>query len=1059
MSVYLAHHHVREWADAKTLEKALSLQQENAVNQLSVEGNQVRAAIRAAGHQTYTRFKVLEDGSVLSDCPCPQSQHAGTVCIHVLAAGLVLAAQTEDTRKERRLRIAARKEQEQRKHVSMNLAPLSGRCRSDNPSEVNAYIRLRLPTHWQTDLEANRLTIQCRIEIDGKRVHPPRIKPGRKLVFAPSDLELLYILEDIAYRRTCTSELTCDKAQFSDLLHAMPGKQLAVLNLADPIHVSDTPALSALQVMLSPKPPFHLILQHTTIPQGNVCLALPRYAWLLHENTLYPLDAVLPAEWHEAYHAPLRVPAHRILRFVRHTLPALETAFPIENNTGIPEEPIITTGNPTFAVQLQGGLDTLTITLLANYAGTYFNVSGQRPPEDDAVPDPQDPYRFIGRNQTTEQAAFRTFREIFGALDDDGACHVSGQQSMLAIITQAVPRAEAQNWTIIKDSAFAVSCDTGNWVSTEIHILPYKPDIYRLELRYHDEAGNPIPTEAVEAAQSLGQTMIAIRGEKCILDLHDIRYLQAALAECTEYRETIACITRIHAGFIASLAAHHPRIRVYAPPEWMHHAAQLRDRKDLPDIQFPAQLDQQLRGYQKEGIRWLHFLEQNNYAGILADEMGLGKTVQALAWIAQRKRQTTPNHPAMVVCPTSLLVNWGREVERFVPELSYCIVSGSNRHQLWQYIQDYDIIITSYALLRRDTDRYTRITFSGIILDEAQHIKNRNTQNAVAAKRLNAPNRLVLTGTPIENSVTDLWSIMDFLMPGYLGTHNSFRIRFEQPVQQATTNSEKALEHLRCKLAPFMLRRLKSEVAAEMPPKVTRIASTPMFGPQQRLYQRLLSSYYEQISSLVDAQGFERSRFSVFSALLRLRQCCCHPALLRQIKGTDEMASAKMDLFFELLDEAMDGGHRVLVFSQFVQMLHILRAALTERNIRFSYLDGATRNRMEQVDQFNNNPDVPVFLVSLKAGGSGLNLTGANVVIHYDPWWNPAVEDQATDRTHRIGQTQTVYSIKLVTENSIEQKVIDLQERKRQIINAAMGSTGGFAQHLTWDDVRDLLQP
>ena len=1059
MSVYLAHHHVREWADSKTLESALALQHKHAVNQLTIEGNLVRAAVRSAGHQTYTRFQVLDDGSVLSDCPCPQSQFSGTVCVHVVAAGLVLAAQTEDTRKERGLRIAARRKHEAGRPSASNIAPLSGRTCSQEAEHVNAHIRLRVPETWRSDLDRNQLILQCKIEIDGKRMHPERIKPGRQITFTTADLELLYVLEDIAGSSNCPSAITCTRAQFSDLLHALAGKNIAVLNQPAPLHVSDTHALSALQLLFDDTPPGYLILQHTAVPQGEAFLILPRHAWLLHENTFYPLESVLPREWSEAYHTPLRIPPHRILGFLRKTLPALEASFPVENETGIPVHPAITMGDPSFAVQLQGGLDYINITLLANYAGSHFCVDGQPPSRDDAVPAPRNPRQFIARNPTAERNAFQIFRDIIGLPIEDAACHVSGQQAMLAVMTESIPKMQAQDWQIIKDSAFALACDQGNWIETELHILPYTPDHYRMELRYRDEIGNPVSSEAVEAALSLGQTMITTHGQSFILDTHNLRSLQAALAECTEYRETIACITRIHAGFIAALAANHTRLHVFAPPEWMHHAQQLRDRDHLPNITFSAQLDKQLRGYQKEGIRWLYFLDQNGYAGILADEMGLGKTVEALAWLAQRKRESAIQRTAMVVCPTSLLVNWGREIERFVPDLSYCIISGAERHQLWHSLEKYDIIITSYALLRRDTDHYANITFSAVILDEAQHIKNRTTQNAVAAKRLRADTRLVLTGTPIENSVTDLWSIMDFLMPGYLGSHNSFRIRFEQPVQHATINSGKALEHLRCKLTPFMLRRLKSEVAAEMPPKVTRIASTPMHAPQQRLYQRLLASYYEQITSLVDAQGFERSRFSVFSALLRLRQCCCHPALLRQIKGTNEMASAKMDLFFELLDEAMDGGHRVLVFSQFVQMLYILRQSLADRNIPFAYLDGATRNRMEQVDKFNNNPDIPVFLVSLKAGGSGLNLTGANVVIHYDPWWNPAVEDQATDRTHRIGQTQTVYSIKLVMENSIEQKVIELQERKRQIINAAMGTSGGFAQHLTWEDVRELFQP
>jgi superfamily II DNA or RNA helicase len=1060
MSVYLAHHHVRDWADVKTLHHAQALLEQSAVQQLTIDGTQVRAAVRAAGHQTYTRFNILPDGTVLSDCPCPQSQLSGMVCVHVVAAGLFMAARTEDTRKERQIRIAARKAQLLNSTRRTLPTPLSGRACTNDPLCINACIRLRLPPDWQSDLEQGHVLLQCRIEVDGKRTHPDRIKPGRELLFSTQDLDLLYTLEDIAQIDVCPSTVVCDPAQFGDLLHAMAGRQISVLDQAEPLLISDTPALSALLLQLDTNMPCHLSLKHTSIPEGPVFLAKARNAWLLEHNTCYPLEPVLPEEWIDAYKAPLKIPAHRILSFLRHTLPALKDAFPIEDQAGFPSAFEIREGQPSFAIRIKGGLDSMQISFLARYAETHFPVSNLRPSPDDAVPDPEKPTRFIGRHYSLEQKARLLFVEIFGPQQEGTAnCNVSGQQAMLDVITNAVPKAKQHGWEIHTQSAFAVSCEEGSWIETELHIVPYAEGFYRIEMRYRDESGKPVATEAVEAALALGQTMLMEQGRNLIIDTHCLRSLQAALAECTEFKDTVPCVTRIHAGFIASLTEHYPRLQIIAPAEWMHHAQQLHKRQHLPEMNVPAHLEALLRGYQKDGIRWLLFLEQFGYSGILADEMGLGKTVQALAWLQQKKLASSIPGTAIVVCPTSLLVNWAREIERFVPGLSYCIVSGSQRHQYWPRLQSYDIIITSYSLLRRDSDQYANMRFSAVVLDEAQHIKNRNTQNALAAKRLHADDRLVLTGTPIENSVADLWSIMDFLMPGYLGSHNSFRIRFEQPVQHATANSDRALEHLRCKLSPFMLRRLKSEVAAEMPPKVTRIACTPMYGAQLRLYQRLLASYYEQITSLVDNHGFERSRFSVFSALLRLRQCCCHPALLRQIKGTEDMPSAKMELFFELLDEAIDGGHRVLVFSQFVQMLTILRNALVARNTRYCYLDGATRNRMEQVDAFNNNPDIPVFLVSLKAGGSGLNLTGANVVIHYDPWWNPAVEDQATDRTHRIGQTQTVYSIKLVMENSIEQKVIELQHRKRAVINAAMGATGGFAQQLTWEDVRELLLP
>jgi SNF2 family DNA or RNA helicase len=345
------------------------------------------------------------------------------------------------------------------------------------------------------------------------------------------------------------------------------------------------------------------------------------------------------------------------------------------------------------------------------------------------------------------------------------------------------------------------------------------------------------------------------------------------------------------------------------------------------------------------------------------------------------------------------------------------------------------------------------------VLDEAQHIKNQSTQNAHAAKRLRAEHRFVLTGTPIENGVSDLWSIMDFLMPGYLGSHDSFRANIEQPIAQGGPEGELGQWKLRRKLRPFLLRRMKRDVAKELPPKIERIAASALSDDQKKVYAALLEDSRHKIAELVAAHGFQRAKFEILNTLLRLRQVCCHLDLLK-LPGLDSKEpSAKMDLFFELLDEAMDAGHRVLVFSQFVSMLSILRAELDRRAIRYCYLDGSTQERLKIVQEFNRNQDIPIFLISLKAGGTGLNLTGADMVIHYDPWWNPAVENQATDRAYRIGQKRTVYSVKLIAQDSIEERVLALQRKKQKLYNATLEDDDSTADvhNLTWDDVQELL--
>jgi SNF2 family DNA or RNA helicase len=354
---------------------------------------------------------------------------------------------------------------------------------------------------------------------------------------------------------------------------------------------------------------------------------------------------------------------------------------------------------------------------------------------------------------------------------------------------------------------------------------------------------------------------------------------------------------------------------------------------------------------------------------------------------------------------------------------------------------------------------YEAIDFLAVVLDEAQHIKNQSTQNAQSAKRLRADHRFVLTGTPIENGVSDLWSIMDFLMPGYLGSHETFRTHIEQPIAQGGPEGDLAQWKLRRKLRPFLLRRLKKDVAKELPPKIERIAACALSADQKKVYAALLEDSRRKIADLVAAQGFQRSKFEILNTLLRLRQVCCHLDLLKLPGLAAKEPSAKMDLFFELLDEAMDAGHRVLVFSQFVSMLTILRAELHRRNLRHCYLDGATQERLKIVQEFNRDPSIPLFLISLKAGGTGLNLTGADMVIHYDPWWNPAVENQATDRAYRIGQKRTVYSVKLIAQDSVEERVLALQRKKQKLYNATLedDDTAADVHNLTWEDVQELL--
>lgn len=452
------------------------------------------------------------------------------------------------------------------------------------------------------------------------------------------------------------------------------------------------------------------------------------------------------------------------------------------------------------------------------------------------------------------------------------------------------------------------------------------------------------------------------------------------------------------------------------------------------EFEIPSTLQKVLRDYQKTGFRWLKTLASYGLGGILADDMGLGKTLQVLAFILSEKANFS--QPALVVAPTSLIFNWQEEAHKFTPELKVLVVDGppQARHELLSNLEDWDLIITSYPLLRRDSEMYAQLEFSYCFLDEAQHIKNPQTINARSVQQLQAKGYFALTGTPIENSLSELWSIFQFVMPGYLLSHSEFRKKYELPIVKE--EDSEPLRELSRHVSPFILRRLKKDVLIELPEKIETRLSAPMTEEQTKIYLAYLHEAKKNIAQEIAAVGFERSQIKILAALTRLRQICSHPAMfIEDYQGE----SGKMQLFKEVIANALDSGHRILVFSPFTTMLDIIQQFLVDEKIEYFYLNGTTKaaDRMQMVELFNEGVG-QIFLISLKAGGTGLNLTGADMVIHYDPWWNPAVEEQASDRAHRIGQKNVVQVIKLVTQGTIEEKVLALQEKKKELIQSVI---------------------
>ena len=455
-----------------------------------------------------------------------------------------------------------------------------------------------------------------------------------------------------------------------------------------------------------------------------------------------------------------------------------------------------------------------------------------------------------------------------------------------------------------------------------------------------------------------------------------------------------------------------------------------------------------LRSYQQKGVDFLSKMTDLNYNVVLADEMGLGKTIQLLALLGKKLHEGS--QPALIICPASLITNWAREAEKFLPGVRVIAPEGNDRKIIWKSPESYDIAILSYAAARIAGDKLKPVNFSYLVLDEAQHIKNPGSENAKNCKGIIAAHRIVLSGTPLENSPEDLWSIFDFLHPGMLGSAASFKKRYVSCSSSAELHNE-----LACRISPFMLRRTKKEVAGDLPERTEKIIYCD-FSPEQRaLYDSILEEGRKELSEC----GSDRTKgnAAIFNTLLKLRQVCCAPALLADGRGND-LPSAKEDLLHELVNEIVDSSHKLLIFSQFTSMLKRMTPVMAERKINYEYLDGSTKNRQERVDKFNKSPEIPLFLLSLKAGGTGLNLTSADTVIIYDPWWNPAAELQAADRTHRIGQDKPVTIYKLVVRDSIEEKILALQGRKRELFNQVVEASQDDSAKLSIEELRELLE-
>ena len=620
-------------------------------------------------------------------------------------------------------------------------------------------------------------------------------------------------------------------------------------------------------------------------------------------------------------------------------------------------------------------------------------------------------------------------------------------------LAHRIPELEQQGWQISRDDEiklnvigtafdFALHDESNHWFELAL-TLPLSGE------RQLDT------TAVVEMWLNQGapeELVVAIEGEWVRIDTKALGTIRDLVTEMFNRKQLNKPI-RLAAFQVAQLQDI-PDLDYRDAPLTRKLLQQLQDFNGIEPVTVSPRLQATLRPYQQEGLNWLVFLHRYSLGGILADDMGLGKTLQTLALIQHLKDTGALLAPALIVAPTSLTGNWMHEAARFAPDLNVTLIHGPDRAGAFKRIKHSDLVITTYPLLPRDNKRYQKHKFSLLILDEAQAIKNPATKISQFVRTLNGQMRLCLTGTPLENHLGELWSLMDFALPGLLAGRKQFQQQFRNPIEK-DADVERQHELAR-RVAPFMLRRSKSKVAKELPAKTEIIQYVELQGKQRALYESIRVSMEKRIRDLVASQGMQRSHIQFLDALLKLRQACIDPRLVKLDKAADIREHAKLDWLNENLPQLLEEGRNILIFSQFTGVLALIEADLTAQNIAYSKLTGQTRKRQQAIDLFQNG-DVRVFLISLKAGGSGLNLTAADVVIHMDPWWNPAVENQATDRAHRIGQDKPVFVYKLVAADTVEERIQQMQQQKQALADNLFNETGAAGQPMDKDALLSLL--
>ena len=1004
------------------MKQAQQLHAAGRVTEASYEPPLLSGLVREGNRNLRSGLRIKSESDVENLCTCRESREFGKICGHALAVGLAYLDKSA----------APKALPAQAPAAPAKAAPRFVELGSEAATPLA--LHLILPPSFESSWARERIMIVTEVELGGKRAMPNALSPNESYACDTHDLDALDTFREFSPEDELIAAMRIyPRRQFLRVLRGLRGHPRVTFGKTRRVHISAEAFRPRLR--LSRRADESITLELEDAKNARLLVA-DGDAWVFEGSCLQPLAEGFPESLLALADGSVTFRGERAQRFLALEAPRLRELFEIETG-GDWALPDIATAQPRFVLSIEGSMRELRAELRVRYPDGVQRIGALEPL---VIRDPERPGIILLRNVEAERAAAaRLERAGFTARGDKLV--LTNENRIARFFAFEYPRLKTE-WHVTLSSAATKARTELQPLAPKIEVVGSGENWFELRYSLATPDGTAFSAAELQRLLRSGQTTTRLRnGRTAVFDAEAISDFEEVLrdAEPRQNQPGVFRVDPAHSSYIAATAGE-------IGASLIDPRSSLQRLATGVSAKLPA-LDERLRDYQRDGVAWLWRLAHNDLGGILADEMGLGKTVQTLAFL-QALRAT---EPTLIVCPTSLITNWQNEARRFAPELRLLVLEGPERQKHFGEMVNEDVVLTSYALLQRDAEKYRAVQFSTVVLDEAQHIKNPDTQNAQAAFALRARHRFVLTGTPIENSVRDLWSIMNFVLPGYLGSRADFRERYEQPL--ARGEAPEVQRRLARRMRAFLLRRKKTDVAKELPEKIEQQVLCELSAQQRAVYDGLLREIQSALTSRNGNAG--ENRMQMLVGLLRLRQVCCDLRLLRDRES--ENGSAKLQLLDELLEEAIDGGHRVLVFSQFVSMLALIREQLDARQIQFSYLDGSTKERQAVVDRFQQDASIPVFLMSLKAGGVGLNLSAADTVIHFDPWWNYAAEAQATDRAHRIGQTRVVTAYKLIARDTVEEKIVKLQARKRSASEATIGSEEPLMSGLTTEDLEELL--